>query len=102
MSFKLKDVLFIGFLALVTTWTFEYLFLSKKPSTGQEEARPGQSFVAPQKTLDMRPLDTEVDFIDAQIARRIPIEREVVETEGARFTFTNQGATLERLEFNHE
>jgi len=102
MSSKLKEVFFrsllIGFFVLISTWTFEYFFFGKK--TAQDsEFRAGQSFVASSKPLDIRPLNTEVDFVDRDIERPIPVEHEIIDTDTARLTFSNQGATLERLEF---
>lgn len=102
MSFKFKDVLVLALLAFITTWTFSYLFVSKKTLSQEEETRPGMAFIAPSKPLDMRPINGEIDFIDSHRVHRIEPEEEVIETDGARFTFTNQGATLERLEFKKE
>ncbi|HSW73606.1 MAG TPA: membrane protein insertase YidC [Candidatus Limnocylindria bacterium] len=96
---NLKDMIFIVGIALVTTWGFEYLFFSKK--TDQcETVQAGQSFIAPKAAQELKPIETEVDFIDAR--RSVPTQVTEVETDLAHLYFSTDGGSLERLEFKRK
>lgn len=56
------------------------------------------SFIAPQGEVAIRPLKTEVDFIDSKPTEE-PTRTEVT-TEYGQLTFTTDGAVLSRLGFN--
>ena len=62
---NVKELLLVVGLALVTTWGIEYLFLGKYRAQTEQTAQSGQSFVAPVVGQNVKPLKTEIDFIDA-------------------------------------
>ncbi len=93
---NVKELLIVVLLALVTTWGIEYLFFGKKEGEATTVAS-GQSFVAPKTAQEMKPLDLEVDFVDAK--RSAPVTSTEIDTEHANLVFTTDGASLERLEF---
>jgi YidC/Oxa1 family membrane protein insertase len=65
----IKEMILPLSLALLTTWAFQYFFFQKSES-GTVNA-PGQtSFVAPKNAQECRPLNTQVDFADAQLATK--------------------------------
>ncbi|MCX5922273.1 MAG: membrane protein insertase YidC [Candidatus Dependentiae bacterium] len=92
-----KDLVVPLSLALLTTWGLHYFFFSK--NSEETGIRAGQSFVAPKNKQELKPLNTEVDFIDVQ--RPGFATRTEVETHGARLIFSTDGASLESLEFKH-
>ncbi len=94
---NVKELLLIVCLALATTWGIEYLFFRKSQQMG-DEIKSGQSFTVPQAKQDqLRPLNTEVDFVDTK--RPAPTELATVEAEHARWVFSTEAASLDRLEF---
>lgn len=96
MDFK-KLLLPLG-LSLITVLVIQRFFLNgdtKKGEAGQE-VRSGQSFIAPKSTQEARPLNREIDFIDEK--RRAPEELAEIETQLAKYVFSNDGASLERVE----
>jgi len=95
---KIKDMLFPVAFALLVTWMIQYWFFgSKKAPVGVEAVRSGQSFVAPETKQEIKPLNKEIDFIDEK--RLWPRVETECETPLATYTFSNHGASLERLEY---
>lgn len=93
---NLKDLLVPFALALLVTWVIHNLFLSKFTGDTQEGIRSGQTFTAP-LTHEVKPLNTEVDFIDTPITT--PAVATTVETEYAQLQFSSYGAILDQLLF---
>jgi YidC/Oxa1 family membrane protein insertase len=96
---KIQEVLIALALALATTAGLNYFF---SRHSGQEQgvaARSGQRFTAPKSTeIEVhKPLNLEVDFIDAKMAK-VPVVT-TFETEHARYEFSSAGAALQRVEF---
>ncbi len=91
---SIKEFIIPLILALLTTWAINYYFFG-----GKKAAPVGatQSFVAPSGPQTVKPLNTEVDFIDTK-----PTETEVlttIETPHATLVFSTDGACLYRLDF---
>jgi len=96
---NIKDFLLPLGLALISFWLFQYFFFGKKES-GDSAIRAGQQFTAPQTAQAAKPLNTEIDFIDMK--RPAPAVLTECETDGARYVFSTDGASLERLEFKRQ
>jgi YidC/Oxa1 family membrane protein insertase len=97
---KFKEMLLPLSLALLTTWVFQYFFFSKEPAQDSgEKSSSGQRFVAPKKPeiLVNKPLNVEIDFLDAKATRKSVTTE--LETEHALYEFSNDGAIISRLEF---
>jgi len=97
---NIKELLLIVGLALATTWSIEYFFFNKRTSGYDPKERSGQSFVAPKVKHELKPLNVEIDFLDKK--RSAPPVISEIETDKARFTFSTDGACLERLEFKRK
>lgn len=100
MNIRFKDFLLPLAFALVTVWIVQLVIMKYAP--GQQPAcdnaaTAGQSFVAPQTRQELKPLNTEVDFIDTQ--RATPAVITDVETALGRYIFSTDGATLRELSF---
>jgi len=96
-----KDLLLPIGLALLTTFAIQYFFLggSKKGPDGGG-VRSGQSFTAPRSRQEQQPLKREIDFIDE---KRLHKEETItVETNLATLEFSNDGASLERVEIKRK
>ena len=91
---NIKETIIILVLALATTKGIEYLFFNKKVATNA--AVSGQRFVAPENQQDLKPLNTEIDFLDTQ--KPESAVKTEVETPLARYVFSTHGATLERFD----
>jgi len=93
-----KDLLFPFGLALLTTFALHHFFFKKSdaPAVGANGVRSGQSFIAPKSKVAYRPLNKEIDFIDEK--RRHKTQLTEIETDLARYVFSNDGASLERIE----
>ncbi len=97
-----KDMLLPLGLALITVFAIQRFFFSSnkgQDSSGQG-ARSGQSFVAPRNKMDYRPLNREIDFIDEKRLHKAVMTE--VETDLAKLVFSNDGASLERLEIKRK
>lgn len=95
MDFK-KLLLPLG-LSLITVLLIQKFFLGGDTSKTQPDGvKSGQSFMAPQSAQEAKPLNREIDFIDEK--RRAPEQRTEIETALAKYTFSNEGASLERVE----
>lgn len=92
-----KELLLPLTLALLTSWAIQHFFFNKSTDDQQEQVKSGQSFVAPKTKQELKPINTEIDFIDNE--RVIPSQYAQVETKGAHLIFSTDGASLERLEF---
>jgi hypothetical protein len=98
---NIKELLLIVGLALATSWGIDYLFFSRyRTEGGTTVVKSGQGFVAPKSKQEIKPLNLEIDFVDAK--RPAPEIKTEIETDGARMVFTTDGAAIERLEFKRE
>jgi len=86
-------------LALLTTLGVHYFFFSSKETCEESGIKSGQGFIAPKTKRELKPLNTEIDFVDTE--RSKPAERSEIETNDARLVFSTDGASLESLEFKH-
>lgn len=86
-------------LALLTTWGVHHFFFSAPGDQDAQEVKSGQGFIAPKTKQELKPLNTEIDFLDDN--RQKVAERSEVETPEARLVFSTDGASLEALEFKH-
>lgn len=92
---NLKDLLIPLLIALGITAMFNYFFGDRVPAKLDAE----RSRVAPKIEEINRPLNFEIDFLDADV--HIPKQLTTVETQFSKFTFTNIGGCLEKAEFKH-
>lgn len=94
---NMRDFLLPLTLALLTTWAVQYFvfYRNAQPASGQVQS--GQTFTAPQHEVQVRPLNREVDFIDADVAPQSQLTS--IETEHALYTFSSAGASLQQLTF---
>jgi len=97
---NLKDILMVTAFAFLSMMVVDRLILSRFAQPEQEEVRSGQTFSAPQTNQVIRPINTEIDFIDDK--RVYPEVVTEVQTAWAKLTFSSDGASLERLEFIRE
>lgn len=93
---NLKETVIVLSLSIVTVWAINFLFFGKK-SEGTPGVRTAQVFTAPTGEQQARPLNTEIDFIDTKRPAAATLTE--IETDGARYVFSSDGATLEQLEF---
>jgi YidC/Oxa1 family membrane protein insertase len=95
MDFK-KLLLVMG-LSLLTVLLIQKLFFKSDVGNAPAGAiKAGQSFMAPQSLQEAKPLNREIDFIDEK--KRAPEQLTEVVTGIAKYTFSNEGASLERIE----
>jgi YidC/Oxa1 family membrane protein insertase len=101
MYMKFKDFLVPLAFAVVFTWFIQTLiqyFAPPKAQQSQEvvaEAKPGRSFVAPKREQLNKPLMTEVDFLDADVA--CTGESLAVTSQRMEATFATCGAAVARM-----
>lgn len=95
---KFKDFVLPVGLALLTTWIIQHYVFPPTGSVQQEVAvKSGQGFTAPKVKQEYKPINTEIDFYDNEVATEL--QRTVIETQGAKLVFTNHGAALETIAF---
>lgn len=90
----IKNLLVSFILAVLTMWAINYFFFGSKQGadTGQT-----QSFVAPTSAQEVKPLNTEVDFLDDE--RTAEEVQTIVETDHAIYHFSTDGGCLDKLSF---
>ncbi len=92
-----KDLILPLSLALITTLAIQYFFVGRYTSdTKMPEVVSGQSFEAPKTKQELKPLNTEIDFVDVKPVKPTISE---IETDWGHLVFSSDGASLERLEF---
>lgn len=97
---NIKDFLLPLGLALISFWLIQYFFFGRQQTPTDSAIKSGQQFTAPQTAQAAKPLNTEIDFIDMK--RPAPAVRTELETDTARYVFSSDGASLERLEFKRQ
>jgi len=97
---NIKEFLLPLALAIVSFWFFQYFFFGKQQLPADSVERSGQRFVAPEGAQVAKPLNKEVDFIDMKRPALAVITN--IETDGAYYHFSSDGASLERLEFKRQ
>ncbi|PKN03653.1 hypothetical protein CVU75_01205, partial [Candidatus Dependentiae bacterium HGW-Dependentiae-1] len=98
---NLKDMVLPLGLAIVTVWGINYFFGgSRAGQEGQAAVSSGQTFVAPKERLELAPLNKEIDFVDREV-QKVPVLTEI-ETTGALYQFSTEGASLDRMEFKRQ
>lgn len=98
IGMNLKELIVPLIFAVLGTWAIQYFFFNKP--TAQDGARSMSSFTAPASPQEERALNTEIDFID--VKRTVHPTVTQVQTDGAIFHFSTDGATLDRLEFKRK
>jgi len=97
---KIQNFLLPFALALVTTWVIQYFFFGRTFLDQQpDQMRAGQQFTAAKDADINKPLNFEVDFLDAPSRPGRRGQETLVETDYARYEFSNDGAVLQLLEF---
>jgi len=95
---KFKDLLLPMALALLTTFLIHrFFFTTKNGSSAEPTVKSGQSFVAPKSKQEIKPLNKEIDFINEKRSHKTVLTE--FETDLAKFVFSNDGASIDRLEF---
>ena len=89
-----KDLIVPITLSLLLTWTIQYIFFQDKNASEQTTDR---SFVAPLTAKTEEPLDFDVDFSDSKALS--PKEITTVNTPHAIYSFSNEGAILDKAEY---
>lgn len=95
---KIKDFIVPLALVLVSTWFAQSLvnyYLGDKKAEESVEVKSGQSFMAPKKEQLVKPLMTEVDFLDADV--NCKAERFMVSTQRVLAQFNPCGAALTQV-----
>lgn len=92
-----KDTLLLVCLALLISLGFNYYFGSFNKPT--EENVSGTTEVAPRVAYDVRPVNTEIDFLDDSLNG--PERATVVQTQYAQLTFSNHGACITDIQYRH-
>lgn len=88
-----KELLIPIFFAMGITVLFNYFMRDRlAPKQETEQTVAGQRFIAPEKEIVSRPLNTEIDFVDAKSDR--PTHIVEIDTDLAHYEFSNDGATL--------
>ncbi len=100
MNFKFKDFLIpISFAFLITLFC-QYMFFNENSDVkAHEQLESGRSKVAPRVKEVHRPLDLEIDFLDTKPS--IEEKNSLIETDFAKFLFSNYGASIVKAEFKH-
>lgn len=97
---NIKELVFIVVISLVTAFGIEYLFLGKRTPSPEAAAQSGQRFVAPKTEQELKPLNTEIDFLDTNQSGETV--KTIVETPHAQWIFSNHGAILDQFSFKRE
>lgn len=99
---KIQELLIILVLALGSTWALQYFLIPEtlqKKGGKSAEGYSGQRMIAPQQVEVeiQKPINVEIDFLD----EKVPVKeiKKNIETEYARYEFSNYGAALIGLEF---
>lgn len=94
---NLKDIVISSALIVVTVWTVQHFFAPSLQNV-PDAAHSGQRIVAPQAAdiEHLKPINTHVNFIDQKHSKAI---QTVIQTDQARYEFSTEGASLERVEF---
>lgn len=95
---KIKDFIVPAALVVVSTWFAQSLvnhYLDKKETEAPVEVKAGQSFVVPKKEQLIKPLMTEVDFLEADT----PCKDKAITVSTARLQaqFSHCGAAITEL-----
>lgn len=99
MNFRIKDFVVPIILAIIVTIGFQYFFMKK--DSGEKELQYGYSREAPRSEEEVihRKLNLEVDFIDKKPSEEPKLT--LVETDFAKYLFSTEGASIQKLEIKH-
>lgn len=95
---KLQDLLIPLFLALLTTWGIQYFFVTRHLPPQPTEVQSGQSFKVPTMQSMLKPIMTDVTFINAPGESS---KTSVIETPLALYNLTTTAASLAQFSVNH-
>lgn len=101
-----KELLVPLSLALITTWAFQYFFNARKTDATKQQTEQsissGMFVKAPKDThIEVhQPLKLEVNFLEKSATKKAVLTK--IETEKVRYVFSNEGASLESLEFKRK
>lgn len=90
---NIKDILLPILLAVTGMWFVQYVFGPRD----QQINKAGSEFVAPTSAQSIKPLNYEVDFVDALSKREVVVT--TIETPNATWSFSNNGAIVENLTY---
>ncbi len=93
---NIKDLLTTFVFALLAAWGIQYFVLSRWTS-GNQTVAGAPSFVAPESSQVAKPLNIEIDFVDAK--RTKAATHTTLQTKWAEIQFSTDGASLDRLAF---
>jgi YidC/Oxa1 family membrane protein insertase len=93
---KFQDVLVPLVFTVLMVWGLQYFVINKHLPSTTGEIKSGQSFTAPLSDQVIKPLRTEINFIDQQSTPKVVTE---IETTGALYKFSTDGGTLEQLTY---
>ncbi len=100
MNFKFKDFLIPLSFAFLITLFCQYMFFNENSDAkANERLESGRSKVAPRIQEVHRPLNLEIDFLDSKPSIEEKIT--VINTDFAKFLFSNYGASIVSAEFKH-
>lgn len=83
-----------------TVTLFNRYILKQNNNGTAMPAQRGQSFTAPAETQVTRPINREIDFIDAKSSKKPVLT--TAQTQWGSITFSSDGATMHRFEVNRE
>jgi len=93
-----RQLLIVIPLAMLTSYGLRYFF-GRHMELDTNQTRSGQRFTAPKSTeIEVhKPLKLEIDFLDAKSTKQPVVTS--IQTELARYDFSTDGASLQRVEF---
>ena len=94
---KFKDILVPLVLAIITTFLINHFILKRQLTDVAQTAAVGGRMMAPTDVKSIKPLNFEIDFVDSE-KKPAKAHLEEVETDLARYVFSDFGASLDRLE----
>ena len=99
---KFKNLIIPFIFAVLTTMLIKQFFMRDQDQVTTNITQKDGRFLAPDQEEVQRPLNFEIDFIDRDKKRIEKAKINMVETPLARYSFSTDGASLERLEFKHQ
>lgn len=94
---NMREIVVTVSIALLMTAAINYFFLAPKGTQPEGGNKSGQTFVAPQSSQEVKPLQLEVNFMGAEVQPEIVTT--AIDTSYAHFIFSSAGATLQTATF---
>lgn len=102
MNLRSKDFLTALLLTAGITFLMQYFFPYKEvkvQNSTEQSLESGRFREAPQSVEVHRPINLEIDFLDDE--PKTEYQESLVETKFAKYFFTTEGASIDRIEFKH-